>query len=111
MTDENLSRALEIVNAIADVVRDDLVAVREAGARGAWSEINRLHKTINRLAELRGLLVALVEQKQDAAPWQAWLEDFWANADFGPAHEDVVDIMYAGFKERTGIVIPDMEHS
>jgi hypothetical protein len=32
-----------------------------------------------------------------------WLEYFMDNADFGPAHEDVVDILWQGFLEEEGL--------
>ena len=35
-----------------------------------------------------------------------WLEWFYANCDFGPAHEDVVYIMQEAFVKETGKAIP-----
>ena len=34
----------------------------------------------------------------------AW---FFANADFGPAHEDVVNILFQQFEEETNTAVPE----
>lgn len=49
------------------------------------------------------------ERGIELTPWQAWLEYFWDTADFGPAHGDVIDIMYRDFKAKTGITVEGME--
>lgn len=36
-----------------------------------------------------------------------WLEYFYDMADFGPAHEDVVDIIAQNFKKETGKLLPE----
>jgi hypothetical protein len=36
-----------------------------------------------------------------------WLRYFYELADFGPAHEDVVSIIEARFKEETGKDLPE----
>jgi hypothetical protein len=38
---------------------------------------------------------------------QEWLEYFFANVDFGPAHEDVVDIIAENFVTETGKTMPE----
>jgi hypothetical protein len=38
-----------------------------------------------------------------SAGYDKWLEYFYEHADFGPAHEDVVDIMLEQFEKETGI--------
>jgi|AntRauTorckE6833_2_1112554.scaffolds.fasta_scaffold07910_6 hypothetical protein len=38
-----------------------------------------------------------------------WLRYFWAEADFGTSHSDVVSSLYSKFKERTGIKIQELE--
>jgi hypothetical protein len=35
-----------------------------------------------------------------------WLQFFYENADFGPAHEDVVMIIEERFLEQTGKILP-----
>lgn len=35
-----------------------------------------------------------------------YLRHFYCNADFGPAHEDVVDIMNSMYTEETGNKLP-----
>ena len=41
--------------------------------------------------------------------WLTWLEWFFDNADFGPAHDDVMVLIYNDFKNKTGITVPEME--
>lgn len=36
-----------------------------------------------------------------------WLQYFYGAADFGPAHEDVVDIIRENFEKETGLVPPE----
>lgn len=36
-----------------------------------------------------------------------FLRWYFANADFGPAHDDVVDILMSQFQEETGMALPD----
>lgn len=36
-----------------------------------------------------------------------WLKWFYINADFGPAHEDVVDILKEAFEKETGKLVPE----
>jgi len=38
-----------------------------------------------------------------------WLEYFFAYADFGPAHEDVVEMIYEDYKKRGGDPVDYME--
>lgn len=38
-----------------------------------------------------------------------WLEYFFENADFGPAHEDVVEIIYEKYKNAGGKPVDYME--
>lgn len=36
-----------------------------------------------------------------------WLKYFYNEADFGPAHEDVVSIIAEDFKKETGKLLPE----
>ena len=44
-------------------------------------------------------------KKEEATPL-AWLEWFWDNCDFGPAHEDVIHIMEQRFEKETRQKVP-----
>jgi hypothetical protein len=44
-----------------------------------------------------------------AEAYDSWLEWFYINADFGPAHGDVMTYMYERFKEETGLRVPQVE--
>jgi len=46
------------------------------------------------------------KQKNDTATELKYLEWFRQNADFGPAHEDVISIMNEDFTEETGKQVP-----
>ena len=43
--------------------------------------------------------------KQRATELQ-WLRYFYENADFGPAHQDVIDIIAEDFTKETGMLLP-----
>ena len=42
----------------------------------------------------------------EQATYAEWLEWFYCNADFGPAHEDVMIGMFDDFEAETGKKIP-----
>jgi len=42
----------------------------------------------------------------DKATEMEWLQWFYANCDFGPAHSDVVEIMKENFTTETGKALP-----
>lgn len=44
--------------------------------------------------------------KKKQATELEWLQWFYQNADFGPAHEDVIMILQEEFEEETGKQIP-----
>jgi hypothetical protein len=39
--------------------------------------------------------------------YKQWIEWFWVNSDFGPAHSDVVCCMMAEFEKETGEILPN----
>jgi hypothetical protein len=43
----------------------------------------------------------------DDKVYRDWIEWFYANADFGPAHSDVMIMMMDDFEEETGKSLPD----
>lgn len=47
--------------------------------------------------------------EKDQENWYRWLEFFYDSADFGPAHEDVVQMIYEDFVEETGIHLIEFE--
>jgi len=48
-----------------------------------------------------------VADKPKRASELEWLQYFYGAADFGPAHEDVVDIIQQSFKDETGLRLPE----
>ena len=44
--------------------------------------------------------------QQEDVVYNEWLEWFWVNADFGPAHEDVVCELMRQFEKETGEILP-----
>ncbi len=49
----------------------------------------------------------MTKSKKEKATELEFLQWFYSNADFGPASEDVVEIMIENFKEETGKELPD----
>ena len=45
-------------------------------------------------------------EEQEQYVHNQWLEWFWANADFGPAHGDVLISMMERFEKETGEILP-----
>ena len=41
--------------------------------------------------------------------YDSWLELFYINADFGPAHSDVMEYYYERFREETGLKVVQVE--
>lgn len=44
--------------------------------------------------------------RKKAATKEEWLEWFWCNADFGPAHDDVMAAYEYEFEAFTGTTVP-----
>lgn len=42
----------------------------------------------------------------EAATTREWLEWFYENADFGPAHGDVIIMLQEQFESETGLKVP-----